>query len=70
MSNPHQWVALIMVPIEVEVKEDDVLDIMVTEAADEISKEDAKIICWHCEVPMTTETYYTECAEELAHQNT
>lgn len=65
----HQWAALIMVPIDhIAVKDDGQLDIFITEAADEIGNEEAKVICWHCDEPLNQATYGTECNPALVDQ--
>lgn len=57
----HMWVAISYTPIEVQVDTDGTLHTFTTEMGEELARDDAKLGCWHCMIPLNTETYGTEC---------
>jgi len=61
----HVWVALQYSVIDVELNgETGKLDWSVSEASDELAKEESVVGCWMCEVPLDHDTYNTECPGE------
>lgn len=60
------WAALMMTPVEVQPQADGTLHTYTTELGDEIAREEAKIGCWHCFIPLTTESYQSECAAAIS----
>ena len=61
----HMWVALTMTPIEVE-EDGDTLHTFTTELGDEIAREESKVGCWLCFVPLTATTYRSECTAAIS----
>jgi hypothetical protein len=61
MASEHMWVALMYLPIDVEPQENGNLDTSFTVTADDLAHEDAKLCCWNCLTPLTTDTFSTEC---------
>ena len=59
----HQWAALVMIPAEVEISPEsaDTINVYYREAAEEIGKEEAILLCWHCHTELTPSSYDTEC---------
>ena len=59
----HVWVALQYVMVDIEPNPDnpDELRWSVTEAADELARDEAVVGCWVCEEMLTPHTYNTEC---------
>jgi hypothetical protein len=58
----HVWVAIQYAVVDVvENPETGNLDWSVTEAADELGKDEAAVGCWICEEELNHATYNTEC---------
>lgn len=60
----HMWVKYTYAPIQVEEDENGNLDTFVTDTQEQVAQEDAKFGCFHCNEPLTVESYKTECSYE------
>ena len=61
----HVWVAIQYAVIDVkENPETGNIDWEISEAADQLAKEDSAAGCWICEVDLNHDTINTECAGE------
>lgn len=63
----HMWVAMSYQPIEVELDQEDgetVLHTFTRDEAEEAAREEAMLMCFHCLVPLTTDSFGTDCSGE------
>lgn len=66
----HVWVAMSYTPIEVELLEDGTLHTFTTELGDEVAREQSLLGCFHCIIPLATETFDTECLGKIENDGT
>lgn len=60
----HTWVSMQYTPIEATPMPDGTLKIEATEAAIELSVEDALMGCWFCHIPLSVESFDTPCTPD------
>lgn len=57
----HSWVEIQYVPVTVEVVAGGSLQTYASEEGLEIAADDAVYGCWHCNVPLSPESFAQEC---------
>lgn len=57
----HMWVSMQYTPLQVEKGDDGNLSVYASDDALQVSDEEAKMGCWFCHTPLSTETFDTQC---------
>lgn len=64
----HTWVQMTMTVIEVEKQENGNLHTFASFAAEDTAEEQSQMGCAFCDIPLTTESFDTECVLESTPQ--